>query len=116
MIQRLLPVLYALEFLLTLIAVYTVWGEVAGPDYLDSIPWYWRAAIGFATAGAAVRLTIATARSARPRVAIWALVLASLALGAGVLTYYYYVNEPTDDPDAPASATPTASLAGTHRG
>ena len=113
MLQRLLPVLYALEFLIALIAVYTVWGEIGGLDYLDYVPWYWKAGIGFGTAAAIVKLTIAIAieragPSARWRITVWALVLAGLAICAGLLTYYYYLNEPQDDPNAPASVTPTA--------
>ena len=112
MLQRLLPVLYAIEFLLTLIAVYTVWGELGGQDYLDYMPWYWKAGIGFTTAVAAVRLTagIAVAGPAsRRRITLWVLLLAVLAICAGLVTYYYQVNEP-DQENAPASVTPTACL------
>ena len=35
MLQRLLHVLYAIEFLIALIAVYTVWGQVGGQNHLD---------------------------------------------------------------------------------
>jgi hypothetical protein len=114
MLQRLLPVLYALEFLITLIAVYTVWGEVGGQNHLDYMPWYWKAGIGFATASAVVQLTTALARtdsSARWRIVTWTLVLAGLALCAGLVTFYYHLNEPVDeDEDVPATVAPTARL------
>jgi hypothetical protein len=121
-LQRLLPVLYALEFLITLIAVYTVWGELGGQDYLDYMPWYWKAGIGFCAAAAVVKLTAAIGwggPSGRRRITIWTLVLAGLGIGAGLVTYYYQVNEPQDQEDAPATITPTAHLAsgpGVNRG
>ena len=111
MLHRLLPVLYALEFLIALIAVYTVWGELGGQDALDYMPWYWKAGVGFGTAAAAIRFTAAIAGAAPRRITIWALVLAGLAVGAGLVTYYYQVNVPQDQEDAPATVTPTACLA-----
>jgi hypothetical protein len=113
-LQRLFPVLYALEFLIALIAVYTVWGELGGQDYLDYMPWYWKAGIGFGAAAAVVRLTAAievAGPSARFRITLWALVLACLAICAGLATYYYQLNAPQDQDDAPATVTPTARLA-----
>ena len=113
MLQRLLPVLYALEFLLTLIAVYTVWGEVGGQNHLDYMPWYWKAGIGFGTAFAVIPLTTAIASdhpSSRRRTIAWTLVLFSLGLSAGLVTFYYHLNEPPDDEDTPVTVTPTARL------
>jgi hypothetical protein len=115
MLQRLLPVLYSLEFLIALIAVFTAWGEVGGQNHLDYMPWCWKAGIGFGAASAAVRLTAAFAsdHSSAPRRRItWMLVLASLALCAGLVTYYYHLNEPQDDnnEDVPATVTPTARI------
>jgi len=114
MLQRLLPVLHAIEFLITLIAVYTVWGELGGQDTLDYMPWYWKAGIGFGTAAGVVRLTAAVERagpSVRRRITLWVLVLAGLGICAGLATYYYQVNEPQDEENAPATVTPTARLA-----
>jgi hypothetical protein len=112
-LQRLLPVLYALEFLIALIAVFTVWGEVGGQNHLDYMPWYWKAAIGFGSAAAIIQLTLALASdspTAPRRKITWTLVLAGLALCAGLVTLYYHVNEPQDEyEDAPATVTPTAS-------
>ncbi len=112
---RLLPVLYALEFLIALIAVYTVWGQVGGQNHLDYMAWYWKAGIGFAMAAAVIRLTVAITSDsphARRRITLWTLVLFGLAICAGLVTYYYHLNEPADDEeDAPATVTPTARIA-----
>src|SRR5271166_6332574 len=96
MLQRLLPVLYALEFLIAIIAVYSVWGELGGQDSLDSVPWFWKAGVGFGAATAVVRLTAAiglAGPAARWRISVWILVLAGLAICAGVASYYYQVND-----------------------
>lgn len=111
---RLLAVLYAIEFLLALLAVYTVWGDVGGQNHLEFMAWYWKAAIGFAMAAGTVRLTVAAASDspgARRRITLWTLALAVLAICAGLLSYYYHLIEPPDeDQDAPATVTPTACL------
>jgi len=110
--QRLLPVLYALEFLIALIAAYTVWGEVGGQNHLDYMAWYWKAGIGFGTAVALVRLTAAVAEpgpSARWRIAMWLLVMAGLVICAGLVTFYYHLNEPQDDEEDSPTVTPAAA-------
>ena len=62
MLERLLHVLYAIEFLIALIAVYTVWSEVGGQGHLDYMAWYWKAAIGPPAAYGVIRLTQAAVR------------------------------------------------------
>src|SRR5689334_13841476 len=112
MFQRLLQVLYAIEFLIALVAVYTVWREVGGATHLDSMHWYWKALFGLPAAYAAIRLTKAWADAAkyrRTRILTWMIVLAGLTLGAGLLTYYTHLNEPQDeDEEDPGSITPAA--------
>lgn len=62
MLERLLHVLYAIEFLIALIAVYTVWSEVGGQGHLDYMAWYWKAAMGPPAAYGIIRLTQAAVR------------------------------------------------------
>src|SRR5579863_46738 len=100
MFQRLLHVLYAIEFLIALVAVFTVWSEVGGQGHLDYMDWYWKAAIGFPAAFAVVKLTVALASDSprrRWRVMVWIVVLVLLSVGAGAVTYYYHLNEPQDE-------------------
>src|SRR5579863_7799889 len=100
MIQRLLYVLYAIEFLIALIAIFTVWSQVGGQGHLDYMAWYWKAAIAFPAAFSVVQLTIALAADPpRPwwRIVAWILALVLLSVVAGAITYYYHLNEPQDD-------------------
>jgi hypothetical protein len=110
MFHRLLQVLYAIEFLIALIAVYTVWREVGGAGHLDYMQWYWKAIVGIPAAYAAVRLTVALASTGPGRtrqLLFWLGFLAALAVSAGALTYYTHLHEPQDeDEQDPGSITP----------
>jgi hypothetical protein len=110
MFHRLLQVLYAIEFLIALIAVYTVWREVGGAGHLDYMQWYWKAIIGVPAAYAAVRLTVALVSTDPGRarqLVFWLGFLAALVVSAGALTYYTHLNEPQDeDQEEPGSVTP----------
>ena len=59
MIQRLLYVLYAIEFLIALIAIFTVWSQVGGQGHLDLLPWYVKLSTAMALAWSTVRFTSA---------------------------------------------------------
>jgi cytochrome bd-type quinol oxidase subunit 2 len=112
MFRRLLNVLYAIEFLIALIAVYTVWREVGGAGHIDYMPWYWKAGLGVPAAVAIVRLTLAAVdedAGRTRRMVIWSVVLAVLAISAGGITYYTHLNEPQDESDEdPGTITPAA--------
>jgi hypothetical protein len=112
MFQRLLHVLYTIEFLLALVAVFAVWRELGGQGHLDYMAWYWKAAIGFPAAYAVVRLTICwtlEGPALKRRVIGWGLLLVLLGIIAGLVTYYYHLNEPQDENDAdPGTITPAA--------
>ena len=116
MFQRLLRVVFAIEFLLAIMAVFTVWREVGGSGHLDSMHWYWKAVIGLPAAYAFVRLTVAwvdTAANRRRRMLAWLIVLGALIVAAGLLTYYTHLNEPLDeDEEDPGTITPAAVYRG----
>ena len=102
MLERLLHVLYAIEFLIALVAVYTVWSEVGGQGHLDYMAWYWKAAIGPPAAYGVMRLTQAAVSqdAGRMRRMIpWILFLTLLVCCAGIVTYYYHLNEPQEEND-----------------
>ena len=99
---RLLRPLLIFEFLIAIQVVFTLWSQVGGQYHLDLMFWPWKLGLG---AGAAVLVVAITAHIIRHNGAItrrvWllgALLLATMAV-AGVVTYYYHVNEPIDNGD-----------------
>jgi len=115
MFQRLLHILYAIEFLIALIAVFTVWSQVGGQGHLDYMAWYWKAAIGIPAAFSAVKLTILLASDhpqRKRRILAWTALLIFLALSAGGLTYYYHLNEPLDEDNQDSGVSTRTALPG----
>lgn len=96
---RLHRLAYAIEFLIALPVVYTVWSQVAGQVNLDLVLWYWKLGLGVGMAWAAVRATAAAVEQERAwnlRTLKWVAVVLLLAVGAGMVTHYfrvYYENE-----------------------
>ena len=50
---------YAIEFLIALIAVFTVWSQVGGQGHMDLLPWYIKLACSVSLAWCSVRFTAA---------------------------------------------------------
>ncbi len=92
MTPRLLRLLYVLEFLIALVALFTAWSEIGGQAALDLMHWGWKLGLSLALAGAIVAYSAAlvsadaiwTLRSAR-----WLMMIVVLCLAMGVVTYYY---------------------------
>jgi hypothetical protein len=102
--NRVLRPLLIAEFLIAVQVLTTFWSVVGGQYHLDLM--FWPLKVGFILVSAwfIVAMTAVLARAPEgektplPRV-VWAygiLLLGTLTL-AGVVTYYYHVNEPTDD-------------------
>jgi len=109
-----LRLLYALEFLIALIATFTVWSQVGGQGHLDLMAWYWKLGLGTSIAFATVKATAAAVAGKRTwngRTLRWISIILALSLACGAVTYYYHVTEPPDDEDqdqqdsAPTSQT-----------
>jgi hypothetical protein len=96
---------YVCEFLLALLAISVVWGQVDGQDHLDLMPWYDKFVLTFALALVTVAGTVAAASRERAwnGTTLACLVMALLILCAmGAVTYYYHVHEDQDqDSDNP---------------
>jgi hypothetical protein len=93
---------YAIEFLLALIATFTVWNHVAAQGDLDVMAWYWKLLLGGGIAVATVKATAAAVESEQtwnPRTLRWLAVIITLAIGCGVVTYYYHLYAPADEED-----------------
>jgi hypothetical protein len=107
--NRLLRPLLIFEFLIAIQVVFTFWSQVGGQYHLDLMFWPWKFGL---SAGAAALIVAITAHIIRNNGAITrrvlflgSLLIATMAV-AGVVTYYYHVNEPTDQDDD-ADETPS---------
>lgn len=97
----------AVEFLVALVAVFAVWGQVGGQDHLDLMPWHWKLVLGGGLAAACVQLTAATIEGERAwtaRTVAWLVVALALMLLMGAATYYVHLHEPAEE-EAPAAET-----------
>jgi hypothetical protein len=107
-----LRLFYALEFLIALIATYTVWSQVGGQYHLDLMAWYWKLCLGAGISFAAVKATAAAVKGERAwnsRTLRWISLILALGLACGAVTYYYHLTEPPpDDEDQEDTTTPTA--------
>ncbi len=106
MAVRLLRVVYAIEFLVALVAVLSVWREVGGQYHLDLMPWYLKLILTLGIAASIVQATAAHIAENRRRFLLWGCALMISILASGLVTFYYHLNEPPDDDQeaAPLSA------------
>lgn len=99
---RLLRLIYACEFLVALIAIFTAWSEIGGQAALDLMHWSWKLCLGLALAAAFVAYTAAllteeslwSLRSAR-----WLTAIVALTLAMGAVTYFYALQVDAGDSD-----------------
>lgn len=108
---------FSCELLLSVIAVFTLWGQVVGPGHLEIMPWYWKLTLGGAASIAVVGLTRAMVVRPNPvnhHSVVWATVILALMAGMGAVTYYYHLHELVDEPeteeDTAARVAPPAHL------
>jgi hypothetical protein len=93
---------YALEFLLALIAVFTVWSEVGGQGHMDLLPWYIKLGCSLSLAWCSVRFTAAIVEHEKAwnqHTAVWFMGMILVAIAMGSITYYYHLHEVPDEPD-----------------
>jgi hypothetical protein len=88
-------------FLLALTAFSALWVLVGGQYHLDLMSWAWK--LGFLVAASSLTVVLATASGSRALLA-GALLLAVL-IAAGWVTYYYHLNEPTDEDESTDQVT-----------
>jgi glucan phosphoethanolaminetransferase (alkaline phosphatase superfamily) len=105
--------LLIVEFLIALQAVFTFWSQVGGQYHLDLMFWPWKFGIGMAASFLITGITAALIRSdGAMKGRSWFLVtllVATIAV-AGIVTYYYHVNEPADQ-DEQTDQTTISALA-----
>ncbi|MDE3196531.1 MAG: hypothetical protein KGN84_09315 [Acidobacteriota bacterium] len=117
---RYLRPLLLFEFLIALEVTFTCWSQIGGQYHLDLMFWPWKMGLAGAISllvvlitGDLVRADGRFTKKARLYAALLVLAIAT----AGLVTYYYHLNEPQDDNDdddqAPA-ITQTMDAAGLH--
>jgi hypothetical protein len=102
MTQKLLRLIYAFEFLIALVAIFTAWSEIGGQAALDLMHWGWKLGFSIGLASATVAYTAAvvaeeklwTLRSTR-----WLAAIVLLVLAIGVVTYFYVLQEDSGESD-----------------
>ncbi|MBV9302582.1 MAG: hypothetical protein JOY62_03200 [Acidobacteriaceae bacterium] len=99
---KLLRLVYAFEFLIALVAIFTAWSEIGGQAALDLMHWGWKFGLSLALAGAIVAYTAAVVseesiwslRSAR-----WLTAIIIVTVVMGGVTYYYVLQEEASEFD-----------------
>jgi uncharacterized membrane protein len=105
---RLLRLVYAVEFLIALIAIISLWSEVGGEGHLDLMPWYIKLACIGGLAWSSVRFTAGLVEQQKVwtrRTIAWLAAIVLFCVAMGGITYYYHLHEQPDDDDDDDSAT-----------
>ncbi len=95
---------YTTQFLIALIAVFVLWGQIGGQSHLDLMPWYLKLGLGTASAFAAVKATAAAVdreRAWNGQSLKWFGLMLALLLGCALASYYAHLNEDSDQGDQP---------------
>ena len=90
---------YVCEFLLALLAITVVWGQVGGQGHLDLMPWYDKLTLTVALALATVLGTVAAVsheRAWNARTVACVVIALLIASAMGAVTYYYHLHEDDD--------------------
>ena len=100
---------YAVEFLIALIAIISLWSEVGGEGHLDLMPWYTKLGCIAGLAWCCVRFTAGLVEQPSVwtrRTISWFAGILLFCIAMGGITYYYHLHEDPDDqdddPNAPA--------------
>jgi hypothetical protein len=92
---------YTLEFLIAVLTIFTLWGEVGGEGHLDLLPWYIKLICVLGSAWCCVRFTAGIVEQSKVwnrRSIGWLLGIVFFAVAMGSITYYYHLHEePSDD-------------------
>src|SRR5580765_4148271 len=104
---------YASQFLIAVIAVFTLWSEVGGQSHLDLMPWYLKLGLGGGAALAAVNATKAAVDGPRgwnSGSLKWFGIALALLIGCGLASYYFHVYGESDEEQQDESITSHAGV------
>ena len=107
---------YVTQFLIAVIAVFTLWSQVGGQGHLDLMPWYLKLGLGAGSALAVVRATqaaVAGPTGWNGGSLKWFGILLALLVGCGLATYYFHVYGESDEEQEDETAT--SQMGGLHR-
>jgi hypothetical protein len=106
--NRLLRPLLIVEFLIAIQSVFAFWSQVGGQYHLDLMFWPWKFGLSIAAASLIVAITANLVKhdGAITRLTLtFCSFLIVVIVVAGMVTYYYHLNEPVDQDD-PAEDEP----------
>ena len=92
MTPQLLRLVYAVEFLVALVAIFTAWSEIGGQAVLDLMHWGWKLGLSLILAASIVGFSAALAGEERLwslRSARWLVAVLACFAAIAVVTYYY---------------------------
>ena len=102
-VHHVMPILrlaYTTQFLIALIAIFVVWGQVGGQSHLDLLPWFVKLTLGVLAAYATVRATAAAVGGERGwngHSARWLGVTLAVLFLCGLAAYYAHLYLEDDD-------------------
>ena len=99
---------YAALFLVALIAVFTLWSQVAGQGHLDMISWYWKLGLGVGAAYATVKAAaaaVAEKEAWNVRSLRWFFIVLVMLAGCGLTAWYAHVYYCADEEGGDETAT-----------
>lgn len=99
---------YVTQFLIAVIAVFTLWSEVGGQGHLDLMPWYLKLGLGAGAAFATVKATMAAVEGPGGWNAgslKWFGITLALLVGCALASYYYHVYGESDEDQQDESIT-----------
>ena len=100
--NKLLRLVYAFEFLLALVAIFTVWSEIGGQSALDLMHWGWKLAFSILLAAATVAYTAALVASESwwtLNTIRWLSAILLILIAMGVVTYFYSIQVDAGESD-----------------
>jgi hypothetical protein len=98
---------YAIEFLVALVAILSVWSEVGGQGHLDLMPWYIKLGCLLGMAWSSVRFTAGIVEQKKVwtrRTIAWFASILLFGIAMGGITYYYHLHEEPEDEDEDTTA------------
>jgi hypothetical protein len=115
MTPQLLRLVYAVEFLVALVAIFTAWSEIGGQAVLDLMHWGWKLGLSLTFATSIVGFSAAFAREESLwslRTARWLVALLLCFATIAIVTYYYSLqidNGEGDESSTVSMISPTVS-------